>query len=140
MQHGGKVERVKCAVQLQTGSKPVDMSALFHVRRRVCVPVSVLLGVLKSTADTNPSRLSHWRRNRHLLCQMATDIPLQGLIQSTVKAGWDETEVLMTMALAKDQGANVHQPACRTELLSQDNARRVQLNASHRKKLDNRLP
>jgi hypothetical protein len=32
--------------------------------------------------------------NRHLFCQMAIEIPLQGIIEAPVKAGWEETEVL----------------------------------------------
>lgn len=40
--------------------------------------------------------------NRHLFCQMAVEIPLQDLIEDTVKAGWEETEVLTAIIEVAD--------------------------------------
>lgn len=40
--------------------------------------------------------------NRHLLCQMAVEIPLQDLIEEAVQVGWDETEVLAAIIEVAD--------------------------------------
>jgi len=40
--------------------------------------------------------------NRHLLCQMAVELPLQDLIEEAVQAGWDETEVLAAIIEVAD--------------------------------------
>ncbi|WP_245448300.1 MULTISPECIES: hypothetical protein [Neorhizobium] len=40
--------------------------------------------------------------NRHQLCQMAIEMPLQDLIQAAVKAGWDEPEVLTAIIEVAD--------------------------------------
>jgi hypothetical protein len=40
--------------------------------------------------------------NRHQLCQMAIEIPLQDLIEAAVKAGWDKPEVLTAIIEVAD--------------------------------------
>jgi hypothetical protein len=40
--------------------------------------------------------------NRHLLCQMAIEIPLQEIIAVAVKSGWEETEALTAIIEVAD--------------------------------------
>lgn len=40
--------------------------------------------------------------NRHLLCQMAIELPLKDLIEAAVAAGWEETEVLTAIIEVAD--------------------------------------
>lgn len=40
--------------------------------------------------------------NRHLLCQMALELPLQDLIDAAVKDGWQEREVLAAIIEVAD--------------------------------------
>ncbi|KAB1086510.1 hypothetical protein F4V91_08765 [Neorhizobium galegae] len=46
--------------------------------------------------------------NRHLFCQMAIEIPLQDLIQSAVRSGWEETEVLTAIIEVADNLVLAH--------------------------------
>ncbi|CDZ43121.1 Hypothetical protein NGAL_HAMBI1146_58940 [Neorhizobium galegae bv. officinalis] len=46
--------------------------------------------------------------NRHLLCQMAIEIPLQEIVEAAVKAGWEETEVLTAIIEVADNLVLAH--------------------------------
>jgi len=48
-----------------------------------------------------PPAVSPGNENRHLFCQMAVELPLQDLIESAVKVGWDDKEVLAAGANAE---------------------------------------
>lgn len=52
--------------------------------------------------DIPPPTVPPGNENRHLLCQMAVELPLQDLIESAVKAGWDEKEVLAAIIEVAD--------------------------------------
>jgi hypothetical protein len=40
--------------------------------------------------------------HRHLLCQIADELPLQEVVEAAVKAGWKETEVLSALIEVSD--------------------------------------
>ncbi|CDZ65563.1 Hypothetical protein NGAL_HAMBI2605_38360 [Neorhizobium galegae bv. orientalis] len=70
--------------------------------------------------DIRPLTAPSDDENRHLLCQMAIEIPLQDLIESAVNAGWDETEVLTAIIDVADNlvlahGSNAKRAAEGTE-------------------------
>ncbi|CDZ52338.1 Hypothetical protein NGAL_HAMBI1189_44350 [Neorhizobium galegae bv. officinalis] len=52
--------------------------------------------------DIPPPTVPADNENRHLFCQMAIEIPLQDLIQTAVRAGWDEPEVLTAIIEVAD--------------------------------------
>lgn len=49
-----------------------------------------------------PQAVSPGNENRHLFCQMAVELPLQDLIESAVKVGWDDKEVLASIIEVAD--------------------------------------
>ncbi|WP_037087161.1 hypothetical protein [Neorhizobium vignae] len=46
--------------------------------------------------------------NRHILCQMAIEFPLQEIIDTAVKAGWGEAEVLTAIIEVADNLVLAH--------------------------------
>lgn len=40
--------------------------------------------------------------SRHLICQMAVELPLQDIVDTAVAAGWKETEILSAMIAVAD--------------------------------------
>ncbi|MDR6818524.1 hypothetical protein J2X76_003701 [Neorhizobium sp. 2083] len=58
--------------------------------------------------DIPPPTVAAGDENRHLLCQMAIEIPLQDVIQSAVNAGWNEVEVLTAIIEVADNLVLAH--------------------------------